>query len=177
MQREHTASGGSPQGHPNLRTSADNTSVRREWTSRKFQFLAAAKFKLSNDSGRKVCKDLNVSHRLAAEVANEIVTGPYRSLASYGHVYISQKALGELLGVHERQIRRAVAALVELDLLRIERDHRARRTNLTIPLLDGRPLFEEISCTKSDRANPSSNQGARASAAKRASAGRYRSPT
>jgi DNA-binding MarR family transcriptional regulator len=170
MQKQDTASGGSPQGHPNLRTSADNTSVRREWTRRKFQFLAAARSKLSCDSGRKVCKDLNVSHRLAAEVANEIVTGPYRSLVTYGYVYVGQKSLGELLGVHERQIRRAVAALVELDLLRIERDHRARRTNLTIPLLDGRPLFEEIGCTGPDRANPPSNQGARVPSAKRASA-------
>jgi DNA-binding MarR family transcriptional regulator len=170
MQKQDTASGGSPQGHPNPRTSADNTSVRREWTRRKFQFLAAAKSKLSSDSGRQVCTDLNVSHRLAAEVANEIVTGPYRSLVSYGHVYIGQKALGELLRAHERQIRRAVAALVELGLLQVERDHRARRTNLMVPLLDGRPLFAEIGCTEPDGANPSSNLGARAPSAKRASA-------
>ena len=32
-----------PQDNPNLRTSADNTSVRREWTRRKFQFLARVK--------------------------------------------------------------------------------------------------------------------------------------
>src|SRR5581483_9554041 len=55
-----------PQGNPNSRTSADNRSARREWTHRKFRFLAAAKSKLSSDSGRKVCKELHVSHRLVA---------------------------------------------------------------------------------------------------------------
>ena len=119
MQKERTASGGSSQGHPNLRTSADKTSVQREWNRRKFQFLAAAKLKLGSDCGRKICKDLKVSHRLVADVADEIATGRYPSLVSYGYVYVSQKALGERLKVHERQVRRAIAALVELGLLRL----------------------------------------------------------
>jgi DNA-binding MarR family transcriptional regulator len=169
MQKEHTASGGSPQGHPNLRTSADKTSVQREWNRRKFQFLAAAKLKLGSDCGRKICKDLKVSHRLVADVADEIATGRYPSLVSYGYVYVSQKALGERLKVHERQVRRAIAALVELGLLRVERDHRARRTNLMIPLLDGGRLFEEIGCSDPERANPSSSLGAHVPSQERAS--------
>ena len=169
MQKEHTASGGSSQGHPNLRTSADKTSVQREWNRRKFQFLAAAKLKLGSDCGRKICKDLKVSHRLVADVADEIATGRYPSLVSYGYVYVSQKALGERLKVHERQVRRAIAALVELGLLRVERDHRARRTNLMIPLLDGGRLFEEIGCSDPERANPSSSLGAHVPSQERAS--------
>jgi DNA-binding MarR family transcriptional regulator len=168
MQRQRTPSSGPPQENPNLGISADNTSLRRERTHRKFQFLSAVKFKLRSASGRKICKGLKVSHRLVADVADEIATGRYRSLVSYGYVYVSQKALGERLKVHERQVRRAIAALVELGLLRVERDHRARRTNLMIPLLDGGRLFEEIGCSDPERANPSSSQGAHVPSQERA---------
>ena len=43
MVKQHDTFELSPQDNPNLRTSADNTSVRREWTRRKFQFLARVK--------------------------------------------------------------------------------------------------------------------------------------
>jgi hypothetical protein len=169
MPKQYTCSAPSPQDNPNLRSSADNTSIRRERARRKFQFLAAVKFSLSTDRGRKTCEDHKVSHRLVADLANEIVTGPYPSLVAYGSIYAGQKALGELLGVHERQIRRAVAALLALGLLRIERDRRGLQTNVMIPLLDGCPLFQEIDCTAHDRATASSGQGARTSSDERAS--------
>jgi hypothetical protein len=89
MQKQDTASGGSPQGHQNLRTSADNTSVRREWTRRKFQFLAAAKFKLSSDSSGKTCEEHKISHHLATDIANEVASGRHDSvvahLRTFGH--------------------------------------------------------------------------------------------
>jgi hypothetical protein len=50
MQKQHTAESRSPQ--VSSRTSADNT--RRERALQKFRLLAAVKFKLSSDSGRKV---------------------------------------------------------------------------------------------------------------------------
>ena len=56
MQKQHTAESRSPQ--VSSRTSADNT--RRERARQKFRFLAAVKFKLSSDSGRKRCEDHEV---------------------------------------------------------------------------------------------------------------------
>jgi hypothetical protein len=168
-----------PNHHTRRSTSAqDNStsytgysgSARREGTRRKFQFLARVKASLTSNSGREICEAHKVSHRLAADLANEIARGPYPSLVSSGYVYVGQKALGEALSVHERQVRRAVAVLAALGLLRIERDHRRRRTNLMIPLLDGGPLFGEIGCTACDRATPSSSQGAPVPSAERASA-------
>jgi hypothetical protein len=85
MQRQHTASLRSKQDAPNLRTSADNTG--RERARQNFRFRTAVKFKLSSDS--KTCE---VSHRLLADLADEIVTGPYPSLAASAPIYASQKA-------------------------------------------------------------------------------------
>jgi hypothetical protein len=83
MQKQHTAESRSPQ--VSSRTSADNT--RPELARQKFRFLAAVKFKLSSDT--KTCE---VSHRLLADLADEIVTGPYPSLAAFAPIYASQKA-------------------------------------------------------------------------------------
>jgi DNA-binding MarR family transcriptional regulator len=166
MQKKHTAESRSPQ--VSSRTTADNT--RRERTRQKFRFLAAVKSKVSSDRGRKICKDLKVSHRLVADLADEIATGRYPSFTSCGHVYVGQKALGAALGVHQRQVRRAIAALKQLGLLRLEQDHGGRRTNLMTPLLDGRPLLDELDGIAHERANTSSSQRAGVSSNERASA-------
>jgi hypothetical protein len=89
MPKQHTSSAPFPQDNPNLSSSADNTSIRRERARRKFQFLAAVKFTLSTDRGRKTCE---VSHRLLADLADEIVTGPYPSLATFAPIYAGQWA-------------------------------------------------------------------------------------
>jgi hypothetical protein len=68
--------------------------------------------------------------------------------------------------VKDRQIRRAVGALCELDLLRIERE-RGRRgnTNKMAALLYGRPLFEPNSAD--DRSSASDRNGTRMSSESR----------
>jgi hypothetical protein len=77
MQKQGTASGGSPQGHPNLRTSADNTPGHSERQT--FQFSAAVKVDPSSDSGRKTCEDQEVSRHLAAHAVNEIANSRHNS--------------------------------------------------------------------------------------------------
>jgi hypothetical protein len=82
MQKQHTAESRSPQvssSSPQVSstTSADNT--RRERARQKFRFLAAVKFKLSNDSGHKMREDHEVSHHLAADIANEIANSRHNS--------------------------------------------------------------------------------------------------
>jgi hypothetical protein len=77
MRKQDTASGGSPQGHPNLRTSADNTPGRSERQT--FQFLAGVEFDASSDSGRKMCEDREVSQHLAAHAAKEIANSLHSS--------------------------------------------------------------------------------------------------
>jgi hypothetical protein len=79
MQKQNTASGGFPQGHPNLRTSADSTSVRWEWARRKFRF-SAVKLNVSSDSSRKACDDHKISHHLATDIANEVASRRHDSV-------------------------------------------------------------------------------------------------
>jgi hypothetical protein len=82
MQKEDTASGRSPQGHPNLRASADNTSGRSERGT--FQSLAAVKFDVSSGSGRMMRDGHEVSQHPTANVANEIANILKRSVARLG---------------------------------------------------------------------------------------------
>jgi hypothetical protein len=76
-----------------------------------------------------------------AELADEI--SGYPSFKEHGEIWAGQQRLGLRLGVQARQVRRAVGALCELDLLRVERN-RGRRgnTNSMAALIHGRPLFE-----------------------------------
>jgi hypothetical protein len=77
MQKQDTPSGGCPQDRPNLRTLADNTSGRSERQT--FQSLAAVKFDLSSDSGRRICEDHEASQHPAIHVANEIANSHHNS--------------------------------------------------------------------------------------------------
>jgi hypothetical protein len=77
MQKQDTASGGSPQDRPNLRTSADNISGLSERQTS--QSLAAVEFDLSSDSGCRICEDHESSQHPAIHVAKEIANSPHNS--------------------------------------------------------------------------------------------------
>ena len=114
----------------------DQEPVRRMYTWRH-----AVKRKLRTEYGREVCKQQNVCPRLVADLADEM--SGYPSFKDHGEVWVGQQRLGLRLGVQDRQVRRAVGALVELDLLRIERERgRKGTTNKMAALLNGQPLFE-----------------------------------
>ena len=144
---------------------ADRARRKRDW-------LACVRSTLRSETGRLVCKDQHVSPRLVEDLAGEFVHGPYPSLWTSGDVYPSQKRLAGCLDADERQIRRAVAVLVALNLLRVVRERRGRRhqTNRMVPLLSGSPLFDRIGlvnnqrtcATSMHRTSASSDQGTQA---------------
>jgi len=141
------------------------TPLARERTRRKFAWLRENKKKLSSEAGRHTCKTLKVSHRLVADLAEEIVNR-FPSFMDQGEVYVGQAALAKLLAVHERQVRRAVAALIKLKSLQVARGGgRDRDTNTMAPLLGGKPIF----AAGDNRATTSSQQKARMPSDKRAS--------
>ena len=101
---------------------------------------------------------------LAEEIANR-----YPSFMDQGEVYVGQAALAKLLAVHERQVRRAVAALIKLKSLQAARGGgRHRDTNTMTPLLGGTPLFAD----GDNRATTSSQRRARMPSDERASSPR-----
>jgi hypothetical protein len=129
MQSQNTAPKGAPQAFD------------QEVPRRKYEWLGAVKRDLRSDQGREVCKQRSVCPRLVADLADEI--SGYPSFKDHGEVWAGQQRLGLRLGVQDRQVRRAVGALVGLDLLRIEREHGRRgKTNKMVALLNGRSLFE-----------------------------------
>jgi hypothetical protein len=90
MQKRYTTKIRSPQ--VSSRTPADNT--RSEWAQQKFRFLAAVKFKLSSDSGRKICEDHEVSHHLPADIANEIANSRHNSSVAHLRTFAHCKDRG-----------------------------------------------------------------------------------
>ncbi len=128
MHRQNTAPQGAPQAFD------------RQRARRKYDWLNVVKRILRSDHGRELCKQHNVSPRLVAELADEISGFP--SFREHGEVWVGQQRLGLRLRVQDRQVRRAVGALVELDLLRVERERGRANTNNMAALLHGRPLFE-----------------------------------
>jgi hypothetical protein len=78
-------------------------------TRLKFAWLSELNVLLREKTGRLPCKTQKVSHRLVSDLAQELVR--YPSFALDAKVWVGQAKLGTRLGVHERQIRRAVAAL------------------------------------------------------------------
>jgi hypothetical protein len=111
-----------------------------ERARRKYSWLRVVKRKLRTDQGREACKQQNVCPRLVAELADEI--SGYPSFKEHGEVWAGQQRIGLRLGVQDRQVRRAVGALCELDLLRVKRERGRGNTNTMAALLHGRPLFE-----------------------------------
>jgi hypothetical protein len=128
-----------------------------ERARRKYSWLHMVKRKLRTDHGREACKRHNVCPRLVAELADEI--SGYPSFKEHGEVWVGQQRLGLRLGVQDRQVRRAVGALCELDLLRVERERGRGNTNNMAALLHGRPLFEPNSVDDRSSASPLDGTG------------------
>jgi hypothetical protein len=128
MQNQNTAPQGAAQAF-------DHERARR-----KYSWLRVVKRKLRTDQGREACKQQNVCPRLVAELADEI--SGYPSFKEHGEVWAGQQRIGRRLGVQDRQVRRAVGALCELDLLWVKRERGRGNTNKMAALLHGRPLFE-----------------------------------
>lgn len=125
--------------HQNTAPEGAAQAVDQELARRKYGWRNIVKRKLRSDHGRELCKQHNVSPRLVAELAEEI--SGYPSFRKHGEVWAGQKRLGIRLGVQDRQVRRAVGALVELDLLRVKRERGRANTNNMAAFLHGRPLF------------------------------------
>jgi hypothetical protein len=108
----------------------------------KFAWLAEVNLLLRGEAGRLACKTQKVSHRLVADLAEELAR--YPSFVRDAEVWVGQAKLAVRLDVHERQVRRGVAVLVKLGVLRIERASRGQRrdTNTMAARLNERPLFE-----------------------------------
>jgi hypothetical protein len=136
----------------------------QQCTRLKYSWLDVVKRKLRTDPGREVCKRHSVSPRLVADLADEI--SGYPSFKQHGEVWVGQQRLGIRLGVQDRQVRRAVGTLCELDLLRVERQ-RGRRgnTNKMAAILHGRLLFEPNSAD--DRSSASDRNRTRMSSENR----------
>jgi hypothetical protein len=130
--------------HARVRTDRAVAPIEQERIRRKFAWLAELKKAVCSEVGRVACKYQKVSHRLVADLADEIVSGRYPSFMKHGEVWVGQVMLAKRLGVHERQVRRAVAVLVALGFLLVERDRRERNTNKMTPLTAGTPLFEAL---------------------------------
>jgi hypothetical protein len=128
MQRQNTAPQGAAQAFD------------RQRARRKYDWLNLVKRMVRSDHGRELCKQHNVCPRLVAELADEI--SGYPSFKERGEVWVGQQRLGFRLGVQDRQVRRAVGALVELGLLRVEREGGRGNTNSMVALIYGRRLFE-----------------------------------
>src|ERR1700733_7873149 len=151
MQNQNTAPQGAAQAF-------DHERARR-----KYSWLRAVKCKLRTDQGREVCKQQNVCPRLVAELTDEI--SGYPSFKEHGEVWAGQQRIGRRLGVQDRQVRRAVGALCELDLLWVKRERGRGNTNKMAALLHGRPLFEPN--VADHRSSVSAIDGVRASAENR----------
>jgi hypothetical protein len=120
---------------------------------RKFVWLEQSKRLVAEEAGRNVCKIQKVSHRLVCDLAETVAR--YPSFAQHGEVWAGQATLALQLGVDVRQVRRAIAVLVQLKVLSIKRPCRGRRrdTNTMVALLGERPLFAVVE--NDHRASPS----------------------
>jgi hypothetical protein len=143
-----------------VRTDRAVAPIEQERIRRKFAWLAELKKAVCSEVGRIACKYQKVSHRLVADLADEIVSGRYPSFMKHGEVWVGQVMLAKRLGVHERQVRRAVAVLIALGFLLVERDRRERNTNKMTPLTAGTPLFEAPEAARYQRPFTSSNDRA-----------------
>ena len=110
----------------------------------KYVWLEELKRLVAEEAGRNACKIQKVSHRLVSDLAETVAR--YPSFIQHGEVWAGQAALALQLGVDVRQVRRAIAVLLELKVLSIKRPSRSQRrdTNTMVALLDERPLFAEV---------------------------------
>jgi hypothetical protein len=113
-------------------------------TRLKFAWLGEVNLLLREEAGRLACKIQKVSHRLVSDLSEELAR--YPSFSRDAKVWVGQAKLAVRLGVHERQVRRGVAVLVKLAVLRIDRASRGRGfdANTMAAHLRERPLFEAI---------------------------------
>ena len=147
----------------NTATQGAAQAFEKERDRRKYSWLRVVKRKLRSDHGRDVCKQKNVCPRLVAELVDEI--SGYPSFKEHGEIWAGQQRIGLRLGVQDRQVRRAVRALVELDLLRVQRKRGRLSTNNMAALLHGCPLFETNSADYGS--SPSLRDGTRVSSSDR----------
>jgi hypothetical protein len=107
----------------------------------KFAWLEQLKRLVAEEPGRSACKIQKVSHRLVCDLAETFAR--YPSFTQHGEVWAGQATLALQVGVDVRQVRRALAVLLQLKVLSIERPSRGRRrdTNTMVALLDERPFF------------------------------------
>jgi hypothetical protein len=119
----------------------------------KFVWLEQLKRLVAEEAGRNECKIQKVSHRLVCDLAETFAR--YPSFTQHGEVWAGQATLALQLCVDVRQVRRAIAVLLELKVLSIKRPSRGRRrdTNTMVALLDERPLFAVVE--GDHRASPS----------------------
>src|SRR5215831_9376452 len=119
----------------------------------KFAWLDQLKRLVAEEAGRNACKIQKVSHRLVCDLAETFAR--YPSFTRQGKVWAGQATLARQVRAHERQVRRAIAVLVELKALSVTRPSRGRRrdTNTIVALLDERPLFAVVE--DDHRASPS----------------------
>src|ERR1700733_6182146 len=110
----------------------------------KFVWLEQSKRQVADEAGRNACKIQKVSHRLVCDLAETFAR--YPSFTQHGEVWAGQATLAFQLGVDVRQVRRAIAVLLELKVLSIKRPSRGRHrdTNTMVALLDERPLFAVV---------------------------------
>ena len=109
-----------------------------------FAWLGQLKRLVAEEAGHHACKIQKVSHRLVCDLAETFAR--YPSFTQHGEVWAGQATLALQLCVDVRQVRRAVAVLVERKVLSIARHSRGRRsdTNTMVALLDERPLFAVV---------------------------------
>jgi hypothetical protein len=134
----------------------------------RFVWLEQLKSLVAKEAGRNACKIQTVSHRLVCDLAETLAR--YPSFTQHGEVWAGQAILALQLGVDVRQVRRAIAVLLQLKVLRIKRPSWGRRrdTNTMVALLDENPLF---AVGEDDhRASPSAEYRTRTSPNHRASA-------
>src|ERR1700722_6636388 len=132
----------------------------------KFVWLEQLKRLVAKEAGRNACKIQKVSHRLVCDLAETFAR--YPSFTQRGEVWAGQATLAFQLGVDVRQVRRAIAVLLELKVLSIKRPSRGqgRDTNTMVALLDERPLFavveddHRVSPSAEYRTPPSRNHSA-----------------
>jgi hypothetical protein len=110
----------------------------------KFAWLGQVKRLVAEQAGRNACKTQKVSHRLVCDLAESLAR--YPSFTQHGEVWAGQATLALQLGVDVRQVRRAMAVLLELKVLSIRRPSRGRRgdNNRMVALLDERLLFAVV---------------------------------
>jgi hypothetical protein len=139
MLSENTRATGASQAFctPNSDTHTTRLSRVKDW-------LEESKRLVTEEAGRNACKIQKVSHRLVCDLAETFARFP--SFTQQGELWPAQSTLARQLDVNERQVRRAVAVLVERKVLSIARHSRGRRsdTNTMVALLDGKPLFAEV---------------------------------